>query len=56
MFDRGSILRPSKNNPDWKIQGIPHFDMDPWMWTNPKNDEKWRDLNKYDNFFPHWLS
>jgi len=33
MFDRGSLLRPSKNHPEWKIEPLPHFDIDPWWWT-----------------------
>ena len=51
MFDRGSLLRPSKKHPDWKIQAIPHFDINPWEWisgieNNPVKD--WRPSNCYN--------
>jgi hypothetical protein len=33
LFDRGSILRPSKLNPAWVTNNIYHFDIRPWWWT-----------------------
>lgn len=34
LFDRGSILRPTINNPKWKTKNIYHFDIYPWWFTN----------------------
>lgn len=44
LFDRGSLLRPSKLNPHWKIEPLPHFDINPWWWTKVKKvkEATWR--------------
>lgn len=57
MFDRGSILRPSKLNPDWRTGSIYHFDIHPWWWTNVVkiSDYVWRRENYYDHRFSRWL-
>ena len=57
LFDRGSILRPSKINPDWVSSPIYHFDIHPWWWTDVvQSDEKeWRSYNRYNKTFSEWL-
>ena len=57
MFDRGSILRPSGKNPDWKIESFPHFDINPWWWTKTKHipEAQWRGYNSYDAYYQKWL-
>jgi len=44
LFDRASMLRPSKLNPEWKSSNIYHFDIHPWWWTDVVKDPKssWR--------------
>jgi hypothetical protein len=44
LFDRASILRPTKLNPEWKTSSIYHFDIHPWWWTNVEKDPhgRWR--------------
>lgn len=39
IFDRGSILRPSKLHPKWKTEPLPHFDINPWWWTKTREIE-----------------
>ena len=57
MFDRGSILRPSKLNPEWRIEAFPHFDINPWWWTKTKQvpEARWRSQNSYGYRFHRWL-
>ena len=56
LFDRASVLRPSKLNPDWRTEDIYHFDIDPWEWTaeQPDPKQRWRSENLYD-LFDCWL-
>ena len=35
-IDRGSMMRPTKDNPEWKTHDLYHFDIDPWSWTGVK--------------------
>jgi hypothetical protein len=44
LFDRASMLRPSKDHPDWKSSNIYHFDIYPWWWCKVEADphDKWR--------------
>jgi hypothetical protein len=58
LFDRGSILKPSKDHPEWKSPPIYHFDIHPWWWTGvePCEEAKWRCHNKYHSeIFEFWL-
>ena len=58
IFDRGSLLRPTKDHAEWKIKPNPHFDLDPWEWTGVKKIvslESKRE-NKYNETFSKWLS
>ena len=50
-FDRGSIMPPVKGDHgrmEWQSNRVPHFDMNPFLWTNtvppemyPRDDEKY---------------
>lgn len=57
LFDRASILRPSKLNPDWITSNIYHFDIHPWWWTQTVecSDSYWRKYNKYNKKYSEWL-
>ena len=58
IFDRGSLLRPAKDKPEWKIKPNPHFDIDPWEWTGVNKVGKlgWQRENRYNETFMAWLS
>jgi hypothetical protein len=57
LYDRGSMMRPSKINKNWKSSPIYHFDIHPWWWTDVVKDPKssWRRENVYNEKFKYWL-
>lgn len=55
MFDRGSLLRPTNQNPRWRTSNIYHFDIDPWAWSGRVPDEYWRRNNRYNSSYDSWM-